>query len=397
MILRQAYKYRLQPTANQHKLFSQYAGCCRLVWNHMLNLQKAIKDKGLEPLSYNTMAGNLPVWKQSDELSFLKDCPSQALQQTLMNLDRAIKDANNPRDEKEFPVFKKRGKKDSFRYPQGFRVEEHNKRVFLPKVGWVSYRRCQKLEGRPKNVTIIKENDQWYAAIQTELDVKEPVNLNTSIVGLDLGVKRFYTDSKGHYIEPIHQLDELDKRIAYHQRRADRKQKGSKNQKKTYRFIGRLHAKKANIRKDTLHKLTTTLSKNHAAVVIENLQVKRMAKRKGKYKANLNRCILNQGFGEFKRQLSYKLERLGGLLVLVNPMNTSRRCPKCGYVDKDNRKTQSEFKCRECSYEEHADLVGALNVLRAGHAQLACGPWVGGSFPTTAGRKQEPALTLAFS
>ena len=82
--------------------------------------------------------------------------------------------------------------------------------------------------------------------------------------------------------------------------------------------------------------------------------------------------ILDQGWAEFRRQLGYKLNWKGGELVMVPPHYTSQTCPMCGHVSSENRKSQAQFVCVECGYREHADLVGAINVLRAGHARIAC-------------------------
>ncbi|MGK7917957.1 MAG: RNA-guided endonuclease InsQ/TnpB family protein [Prochloraceae cyanobacterium] len=90
-------------------------------------------------------------------------------------------------------------------------------------------------------------------------------------------------------------------------------------------------------------------------------------------KSGLNRSILDQGWYAFEMMLKYKLSWLGGELVLINPKNTSRKCPECGHTDKDNRKTQAKFRCQECGYSENADFVAAKNILAAGHAVLACG------------------------
>lgn len=116
----------------------------------------------------------LPAWKK--EYPFLAEAPSQVLQQTLMNLDRAIRDTfdkNQP--EKRFPVFKKKGiSRDSFRYPQGFRIEGN--RVFLPKIGWVSFRKSREIIGTPRNITISRNGKHWFASIQTEAEVAEPIH-----------------------------------------------------------------------------------------------------------------------------------------------------------------------------------------------------------------------------
>ena len=132
-------------------------------------------------------------------------------------------------------------------------------------------------------------------------------------------------------------------------------------------------------------------------VCIEDLQVRYMSKsaagsaeapgRNVKAKSGLNQSILDQGWFEFRRQLEYKQTWRGGQVVAVNPRNTSRTCPCCGHVPAENRQTQARFACVECGFEENADLVGAINILAAGHAVLACGGMVQSGRPA----KQEPA------
>ena len=152
----------------------------------------------------------------------------------------------------------------------------------------------------------------------------------------------------------------------------------------------------ANARRDFLHKATTTISQNHALVCIEDLQIKNMSRsakgnseqhgKKVSQKSGLNRSILDQGWGEFRRQLAYKLEWHGGILIAVPPHNTSRTCPCCGYISKENRPTQVQFLCVDCGYENHADVVGAINVLERGQRLLACGE----SAQSGRSMKQEP-------
>ena len=170
------------------------------------------------------------------------------------------------------------------------------------------------------------------------------------------------------------------------------KHKFSNNWKKAKANVQKIHARIGNARRDYLHKATTTISKNHAMVCIEDLQVRNMSKsaagttetpgKNVRAKSGLNKAILNKGWFEFRRQLDYKLAWNGGQLVAVSPRNTSRTCPCCGHVAKDNRLSQARFERVECGFEENADLVGAINALRAGHARLACAdtsPAVGAS------------------
>jgi len=92
-----------------------------------------------------------------------------------------------------------------------------------------------------------------------------------------------------------------------------------------------------------------------------------------KGKSALNRSILDQSWGEFFRQLEYKLEWLGGKFIKVNPKYTSQRCSECAHVAKENRKSQAYFECVGCGYKENADVNAAKNILAAGQAVLACG------------------------
>jgi transposase len=140
-----------------------------------------------------------------------------------------------------------------------------------------------------------------------------------------------------------------------------------------------------------------TISQNHALVCIEDLQVRNMSRssrgnseqpgKKVQQKSGLNRSILDQGWGEFRRQLDYKVGWHGGTLLAVPPHNTSRTCPCCGHIAKENRQTQAQFLCVDCGYENNADVVGAINILERGYRLLACGELV------QSGRsmKQEPA------
>ncbi|HVS46420.1 MAG TPA: transposase, partial [Verrucomicrobiae bacterium] len=175
-----------------------------------------------------------------------------------------------------------------------------------------------------------------------------------------------------------------EKRLAFYQRRMARKGKFSANWRKAKSNVTRLQRKIANARNDMLHNASTTISKNHAVVVMEDLRITNMTtSAKGtienpgtnvRAKSGLNRRILDQGWGEFRRQLGYKLAWNGGALLLVDPRNTSRTCAQCGYASRDNRQTQASFRCVACGHAANADTNAAINILRrAGSARIACG------------------------
>ena len=373
----QAFKYALMPSADQQRDMRRFAGSCRFVYNKALALQKANHEAGNEFIRYVEMANQLPAWKS--EFEWLRESPSQALQHALKNLDRAFTNFFEKRA--EYPCFKKRGYGDSFRFPQGFKLDQTNSRIFLPKLGWVRYRNSREVLGTVSNVTVSNRNGKWFVSIQTAREVEQPVAQGNAI-GIDLGVVRFATLSNGTVFAPLSRFKQDLAALRKAQQSMSRKKKFSNNWKKAKAKVQRIHVRIANARRDYLHKTSTTISKNHAMVVVEDLQVSNMSRsaagtaeqpgRNVRAKAGLNSSILDQGWAEFRRQLDYKMLWAGGVFLAVPPQNTSRTCPCCGHVSSDNRKTQAVFACVDCGYSENADLVGAINILRAGHARLAC-------------------------
>ena len=339
-------------------------------------------EHDLPIVRYQEAAWFLTIWKQSEEYSFLKDVPAQVLQQTLKNLDRAWMDGFDRRQPlKRLPRFKKKGQRESFRFPQGFKVD--GKRIFLPKTGWLRFYKSREIEGTPKNVTVSQSCGHWYISIQTAMNVPEPVHPSHTVVGIDLGVARFATLSDGTFYRPLNSFRNLQEKLAREQRTLAGKQKFSNNWKKQKAKVSRVHAKIANARKDYLHKSSTSISKNHAVVVLEDLRVRNMSKsakgsiedpgRNVKAKSGLNKSILDQGWSEFRRQLEYKQAWRGGKVIAISPQYTSQTCPSCGHVSKENRKTQSVFKCQRCGHSDNADVVAAQNILAVGQTVTACG------------------------
>ena len=253
----------------------------------------------------------------------------------------------------------------------------------MPKLGWLRYRNSRDVLGEVKNVTVSQSCGKWFVSIQTGREVVHPLPTATTAIGIDVGIARFATMSDASFLEPLNSFKKHQQRLAKYQRRMSRKVKFSNNWKKARARVQKIHTHIANARKDYLHKATTTISHNHALVCIEDLQVRNMSKSaKGnsekhgkmvKQKSGLNRSILDQGWGEFRRQLEYKMAWQGGILLAVPPHNTSRTCPCCGHIAKENRLTQARFACVDCGFEENADVVGAINILERGHRLLACG------------------------
>jgi putative transposase len=382
----QGYVFRLTPTAVQDSLLRQFVGCSRLVWNAVLSENTFRYDAG-DPLPIGRKSFCARLLDLKAKYSFLKDAHSQPLQQTLNDLVKAYERAFDPELAAAPPTFKRKQDAQGIRFPQGFRVQ--NKRVSLPKIGWVSFR-CsartmkRKLEGRITSVTVKLNAGLWYVSFATEREVPEPIHpMMGEVVGIDLGVNRWAALSDGTFLEGANAFKKYEARLAILQRTLARGVKFSKNWARVKHKIMRLHVTIASIRKEQIHKASYAISKNHAVVIKEDLRVVNMtASAKGSIekpgvnvsaKAGLNRRIQDQGWGEFDRQLAYKLDWMGGKLLCVDPRNTSRECPHCHHVSKENRLTQESFLCVECGYAANADTNAAKCIEgRAGWVRIVC-------------------------
>jgi putative transposase len=383
---RQGYVFRLTPNAAQESLLRQFIGCSRLVWNTVLSENEYRYAEGDPlPIGRKSFCGRLLELKA--KYFFLKDAASQPLQQTLNDLVKAYERAFDPKLTAKMPTFKKKQHVQRIRFPQGFRVE--NKRVSLPKIGWIPFRHSartmkRKLEGKVTSVTVKLNAGLWYVSFATESKVGDPIHpMMGEVVGIDLGVNRWAALSDGTLFEGVNAFKKHEARLSSLQQNLAKRVKFSKNWTKIKRKIIRLHAKIANIRKDQIHKASSTISKNHAVVIKEDLRVVDMtASAKGTItnpgtnvaaKSGLNRRIQDQGWGELDRQLDYKLKWLGGLLLRVNPSNTSRECNECHHISKDNRLTQESFLCVKCNHAANADTNAARIIEgRAGWVRIVC-------------------------
>ena len=399
MLILKAYKFRLEPTPEQSQRLRQLCGCARFVWNLGLAETKRILDSGEKLPSAFELNRMITVWKKMPEYIFLQDAYTDNLQQKLKDLHTAWKRCFDKKLAAKAPVWKRKNEgRDSIRFVN---FEKYccleNRRVKLPSgLGWVKFRQSQRVNGKIKNATISQLAGQWYISFQVEIETAEPNHTSTTIVGLDAGVAKLATLSDGTVFEPVNSFQKNQKKLARLQRQLSRKVKFSNNWQKQKRKIQCLHSRIANIRRDYLHKVTTTVSKNHAMIVIEDLKVSNMSKsaagtvsqpgRNVRAKSGLNRSILDQGWYEMRRQLAYKQLWRGGQVLAVPPAYTSQRCACCGHTAKENRLSQSKFRCQACGYTANADVNGARNILAAGHAVLACG----GTMQSDRPLKQEP-------
>jgi putative transposase len=417
---RKGYKFRLiVPNSDTERQLTKIVGGCRFVWNKALALVKQDDEdyrtmvqmskmnggdaKGITTFfkfnPYNQLSAMLTQWKQQAETAFLKEAYSKSLQIVLEELGQAVTEAKSKTNPKSYPVFKKRGLKDSFSWNGTIKHDIEDSRIFVPKVGYIRYHKSRDVLGVVKNVTISKQAGNWYVSLQTERPLSqvhpEWVNAN-QIIGIDVGIAKAVSCSdaisfeyqgkeiSSNQLDSVNPFREHQAKLAKLQKDLARKTKFSRNWNKQKAKISKLHSKIANTRNDFVHKVTTAISKSYAYVTVEALKVKNMSKSaKGtadkhgkmvKQKSGLNKSILDQGWGMFRQFLAYKLKyNYGAELIEVNPQYTSQKCSGCGHIDADNRKSQAIFKCIKCGLSMNADLNASLNIKAAGLAVLACG------------------------
>jgi len=346
----------------------------RWVYNFGLSLFKQAFDAKETLPKFVDLANKLPRLKRESETEWLKQAHSQILQQSLKDLEQATKHffrrLKLKRGKPGFPRFKKRGFRDSFRYPQGTKIA--NGAIYLPKIGWVAYRDSWPIEGKVKQVTVKREGDHWFVNIMCEITaiIKQVIPSVEKTVGIDLGLKKFAYVSDGHVVEnPTFLKKELNK-LRTLQRGFSRKQKGSRNQSKLAKKVGSLHVRIKNKRKDFLHKITTELVKNHDVLVVEDLNVKGMVRNR-----RLSRAISDAGWHLFGLLLNYKCSWYGKYFVKINRfLPTSKECSSC-HALQDMPLNIRTYSCTSCGLNLDRDLNASKNIRAAGLSvlQKACG------------------------
>ena len=409
MKISQHYKFRLLPNKEQEILLNQAIGSARFVWNQVLAKSFEMFAKN-ERIRYETIEKKLLPLKKTPEFSFLGQTYSACLQQKIKDLAKAWDKFFNPKEQAKLKLKPFKAKKPKFfKLPDGgevqlrplmprfkkksdgeqsFRLpfndcEVIGDRVSLPKkTGWIKFKKSQEIVGKITSITIKKICGLWYVSFCINREIEQPIHPSKSAIGVDLGIKKLITTSNGQVFDPINSFKANQVKLARLQRKLKKKTKFSENWKKLNLKINKLHHHIANIRHDYLHKVTTTLSKNHAMIVVEDLKVANMSKsakgsieEKGKNvkaKSGLNKSILDQGWSMLVGMLEYKQQWRGGLLVKVDPKYTSQTCSSCGHVAKENRLTQAKFSCvKSCGFSENADINASRNILAVGHTVLS--------------------------
>lgn len=353
------YKRKLKLTKIQEQRISSWIGACRLVYNMGLEIKIASWRNKQQSISCYDLMKQLTEIKNYDWIS---DVPAQTLQSPLDRLDKAYK--NFFRTYKSgggFPKFKSKKEYKSILFKQDKNtIKLKNNKIKLPKIGELKFFKDKSpIIGKIKTATIKIEPTGFFICIVCDEVSKNISNPDESqVIGIDMGVTHFATDSNGNFIENPKHFSKYEKKLRIEGRSLSRKKKGSNRWKKQAKKLSLLHHKIGNVRKDFLHKESTKLAKLYHTVYLEDLKIQNMSKNK-----NLSKHILDCGWGMFREMLEYKTN-----VIKINPKYTSQTCNECGEKDAKNRISQSEFVCKSCGHISNADVNAAKNILSKGIA-----------------------------
>jgi putative transposase len=379
--LQRAYKTELDLNNQQITACRKHAGAVRWAYNWGLaRKQEAYRATGTSPSAIDLHRA-LNALKPT-QVPWMYEVSKCAPQEALRNLDTAfvqffrraqLRKAGQHRGKLGYPRFKtrKRGL-GSFRLTGSIVVFPGA--IQLPRLGRLRLKERGYLptDARILSATVSEQAGHWYVSVLVEQEHTLPTNTGP-VVGVDLGVKKLATLSDGAEEPNPRHLKQRLRTIKRCQRAVSRKQKGSHNRRKAAQRLGKLHRRVTHQRANTLHRLTSRLAKTKSVVVIEDLNVSGMLKNH-----HLAQAISDVGFGEFRRQLTYKAAWYGCQVLVASSWEpSSKTCSGCGWVDDDLTLADRTFRCERCGVLIDRDLNAALNLRKlaasSSESQNACG------------------------
>lgn len=366
-----AIKYRLYPTSEQEVMFTKTFGCCRKVYNLML------EDKIASYLRNKTFGMQTPAMYKTT-YPFLKEVDSLALANVQLNLQSAMRNCFDKKRKRKngFPKFKsaKHSRKSYTTNNQNGTVAIiDNSYIKLPKIGEVKavIHRESELDWVIKSATISQDSDgKFYVSILFEFDRIIPkVPISNNAIGLDYASDGLYVDDMGDVGSNHKFYRESRKKLAKEQRRLSRKVGSKKNSVKSNNYlkqlrkVNKIHKHIANQRLDNLHKKSTAIAKQYDIVCVENLNMRSMSNRG----FDNGKATMDNGYGMFLNMLEYKLADRGKYFIKVDKwFPSSQLCHCCGTLHKEMKNlTIRTMRC-DCGMIISRDQNAAINIKNEG-------------------------------
>ena len=369
-------KIRIYPNTVQKEFISKQLGCCRFIYNKLLDYKKIQYEQNKQKVYLSQLGKYLTNLKKQDEYLFLNDVYSVCLQQSMQDLIKAYD--NFFKLHNGYPKFK--SKKDtiqSCRFTNNiFKCKKkiNGNRITLIKQLQNILFKCSKkyeiyLNHNEKyihSVTLTKTStNKYYLSICINYDIHQKEKLDT-VIGLDLGIKDFIVDSNKNRYENKHFYKIQERKIKKLNKQLSKKSKGSNNGNKLRIKLSKVHEKIKNQRQNYLHQITSKLVNENQIICIEDLNVKGMLQNH-----KLSKSIQELSFYEFRRQLEYKCRWYGRDLVIIDRFYpSSKTCHNCGYIYKDLKLSEREWICPHCKSKIDRDYNASLNILDKGLRQI---------------------------
>ena len=365
MNTKRAHKERFYSTPEQVLLLARSFGCARFVYNNTLKFRTDAYYNDGKSVSHSMAEKRLVSLKA--EFPFLSNISSVTLQQILRDQHAAFKNFWEGRA--KYPKFKKKHARRSIRLTKSA-FSMKNAQLYIAKSKTpLNIRWSRPLSSEPSSITISKDRaERYFVSMLCEFEAK-PMPISKKTVGIDLGLTDLFITSDGKKSNNSRHTKRYEPKLAYLQQQLAKKKKGSKNRDKLRLKIARLHAKMADCRMDTTHKVSRTLINENQVVCVESLNVKGMVKN-----PKLAKHIADANWGEFARQRKYKSEWADRTVVEIDRFfPSSKRCHSCGFVNESLPLSIREWDCPECKAHHDRDINAAKNIKTAGLAGLACG------------------------
>jgi putative transposase len=369
-----AHKIALNPNAAQRIYFARASGVARFSFNWALGewrKQYALKrEYGCGPSPSDVSLRRQFNALKRESYPWVFDVSKCAVQEAIIDLGTAFRAFFEGRG--RYPRFKRKNGRAGFcaaNEAGTFRAD--GRKIKLPVIGWVRMREEVRFSGPLKRATVSLEGGRWFVSLMIDTNDVQPVAQPEAVVGVDLGVTTLATLSTGEAVTGPKAHKSLLGRLRRLNKSLARKRRGSHNFRKAKAKLGRLHARIGNIRKDATHKLTTRLTKTYRKIGIEDLNVRGMAANR-----SLARSIMDGGFFELRRQLTYKAKLYGSEIVVADRFEpSSKTCSCCGVIKDTLALAERTFRCDDCEFEADRDVNAALNLKRiaASSAAPACG------------------------